>query len=696
MGSFDYNDDYSSFDNLLDRATLLTEGGRGLGGYHSGLGGALTSRLKDAGSEAFTRDARLFAVHILFGASIITDEEESLLRSAGPAAGKNYRLALVQILDNHKDEIIERADEISDAIEERFPAFTNEILGRDPERIKSNISNRQVKLATKDIEREIKSGKDLDDSISDNVEKVLANAAVYTTLTNTQGRVDDKDLDTVEKYATEFVNGFNDLDVLIKKLKTFDTENFNVLADELSNSLSSIKSNAGIGEDNEDPYRGVNDPGDSDNSYEGGMAGQNISEIEDEEDQAKEGHLVFLLRFKGTKSERPWPYLIDTHGKRTALMHKDDSSFNHSSLRPFHRKYVSVSGNPDPEFRGTEDQLLVTDVTEAPDPFAGISAREDKEEVISREGLNNNMRKRKLLFEKRKNWNRFRSENKEKLVVEKDLNAAERRALPDKDFALPGKGKGPEGKQAGSYPIPDEKHARSALSLVSQHGTPEEKKKVRAAVARKFPGINQEDEEDSYDPQKHGAPGDLNRKDIQRQTEADQRGMAALAASSDPDHRDKDKALSKASNLAWEEVGRVNKERDAAYKAYQDAVSEDQPKLVASKYRMDKGRPGHDVYYDEAEDRNKVIPEPWRNPKPGAPRARLSNRLDFENEEEAEKYRHSPMLDSYRTSTSGYLTEQVAKDKRNKIKPKTENQSFKNRYKPKTHWQLEELKRYGL
>ena len=36
-------------------------------------------------------------------------------------------------------------------------------------------------------------------------------------------------------------------------------------------------------------------------------------------------------------------------------------------------------------------------------------------------------------------------------------------------------------------------HARMALAMVAKHGTPEEKKKVRAAVARKFPGIKQED-----------------------------------------------------------------------------------------------------------------------------------------------------------------------------------------------------------
>ena len=79
----------------------------------------------------------------------------------------------------------------------------------------------------------------------------------------------------------------------------------------------------------------------------------------------------------------------------------------------------------------------------------------------------------------------------EVMLQEKDLSASERRALPDSDFALPGKGEGPKGKQAGSYPIPDESPARSALSMVAKHGTSEEKARVRAAVKRKFPGIEQ-------------------------------------------------------------------------------------------------------------------------------------------------------------------------------------------------------------
>lgn len=69
------------------------------------------------------------------------------------------------------------------------------------------------------------------------------------------------------------------------------------------------------------------------------------------------------------------------------------------------------------------------------------------------------------------------------------LTASDRQHLPKSDFALPGKGAGPKGAGAGSFPIPDASHARNALARVSQHGTPAEKAEVRAKVHRKYPGI---------------------------------------------------------------------------------------------------------------------------------------------------------------------------------------------------------------
>lgn len=59
------------------------------------------------------------------------------------------------------------------------------------------------------------------------------------------------------------------------------------------------------------------------------------------------------------------------------------------------------------------------------------------------------------------------------------LTAAARRKIKPSNFAVPG----------GHYPIEDESHARNALSRVSQFGSAKEKAEVRAAVARKYPGI---------------------------------------------------------------------------------------------------------------------------------------------------------------------------------------------------------------
>lgn len=61
--------------------------------------------------------------------------------------------------------------------------------------------------------------------------------------------------------------------------------------------------------------------------------------------------------------------------------------------------------------------------------------------------------------------------------------------MPKSEFALPGKGEGPKGSGAGSYPIPDKNHARNALARVAQHGSPSEQATVRRKVHAKYPDI---------------------------------------------------------------------------------------------------------------------------------------------------------------------------------------------------------------
>jgi len=62
----------------------------------------------------------------------------------------------------------------------------------------------------------------------------------------------------------------------------------------------------------------------------------------------------------------------------------------------------------------------------------------------------------------------------------KVLSTRDRKKLTKKSFALPGKRK---------YPIPDKGHARNALARVAQHGALGERRKVKAAVRRRFPSI---------------------------------------------------------------------------------------------------------------------------------------------------------------------------------------------------------------
>jgi hypothetical protein len=76
------------------------------------------------------------------------------------------------------------------------------------------------------------------------------------------------------------------------------------------------------------------------------------------------------------------------------------------------------------------------------------------------------------------------------------LTTRARKSLGKSQFALPGKGEGLEGKGAGSYPIPNESHARNALARVSQHGSSAEKAAVRAKVKKRYPSIKQGDEEE--------------------------------------------------------------------------------------------------------------------------------------------------------------------------------------------------------
>jgi hypothetical protein len=60
------------------------------------------------------------------------------------------------------------------------------------------------------------------------------------------------------------------------------------------------------------------------------------------------------------------------------------------------------------------------------------------------------------------------------------LTSKQRDKMKDSSFAIPEK---------RAYPINDMTHAKNALARVAQHGTPEEKTRVRKAVCKRYPGL---------------------------------------------------------------------------------------------------------------------------------------------------------------------------------------------------------------
>ena len=64
--------------------------------------------------------------------------------------------------------------------------------------------------------------------------------------------------------------------------------------------------------------------------------------------------------------------------------------------------------------------------------------------------------------------------------LSKKLSSKSRDSLSESSFVFP---------KERRYPIHDISHARSALSMVSAHGSPDEKARVRAAVHSRYPEI---------------------------------------------------------------------------------------------------------------------------------------------------------------------------------------------------------------
>ena len=178
MSSFQYSDNFSGFNDLINRVDFLTEAK--IGKAHPSFKG-LAGRIKKdprSGGKGFPRDARMLIKTVLYGVDIFKDEDLATLRAAGVEASSKYRETLEALLDKYEDVIKSKAGKIADKLEDEFERFVNDqalMVGAD--RKEAYLAKKEAKAAADAFEKEIQGGGDVVDAVGDAVGEVEQSTA---------------------------------------------------------------------------------------------------------------------------------------------------------------------------------------------------------------------------------------------------------------------------------------------------------------------------------------------------------------------------------------------------------------------------------------------------------------------------------------------------------------------------------------
>lgn len=178
MSSFNYTDNYTGFNDLINRADFLTEAK--IGKAHPSFKG-LAGRIKKdprSGGKGFPRDARMLIKTVLYGVDIFKDEDLATLKAAGVEASSKYRETLEALLDKYEDVIKSKAGKIADKLEDEFERFVNDqalMVGAD--RKEAYLAKKEAKAAADAFEKEIQGGGDVVNAVDDAVGELKQSTA---------------------------------------------------------------------------------------------------------------------------------------------------------------------------------------------------------------------------------------------------------------------------------------------------------------------------------------------------------------------------------------------------------------------------------------------------------------------------------------------------------------------------------------
>jgi len=303
MSSFDFTDNFSGFNDLINRADFLTEAKKSpYGKYHSSFGG-VTKDLRSAGFSSAPLDTINFIRTTLYNLHLISDEElAAAKKGAGFAAKKKNLLAL---LDAKEDIIEKNKDKIAKAVESDLATYIKRSAvnrGKEDKYAAQKAEN-ETKEAARKLAKDIKAGVDVGDAVDDTVEDIgqaerealeSIKMAKEDPTTMVEIKIADKDrIDDVTELVSQYANK-DGVDISGNTL-TFSADPDSPLADAVKRhgedkvgaairrDVAKIADNAVAVMSPEEDYEVGVEPEGSPNEYEENINDMNDSEEEDAE-----------------------------------------------------------------------------------------------------------------------------------------------------------------------------------------------------------------------------------------------------------------------------------------------------------------------------------------------------------------------------------------------------------------------------
>jgi hypothetical protein len=233
----------TSFQNLLKRVTVISEGKASpYKAVHPAFGD-ITSKMSSAGMSSAPLDTIKFIRETLYNLDIITAAELKEVKSAPGFSGKKQ--AILKLLKAKQVQINAMSEEISRKVSETLDDFISGVgtnRGREEKYAAAAIS----KEISKEM-RQVKSGKEMDDALTDIIsdERILIQASIVKILSTIETELDSPDFEGIDEMALEEVFKFAKKINTITQLKSFlrqlnATEGYELIATYLSSAVKPI------------------------------------------------------------------------------------------------------------------------------------------------------------------------------------------------------------------------------------------------------------------------------------------------------------------------------------------------------------------------------------------------------------------------------------------------------------------------